>query len=122
MAELALDHNQRHAFARHFDRVRVPELVRRKASADASGDGRSAQVRSRGCAGPLTATRPTVDHAEQRPHGQLDAQLEPRLELLPTPRVHADLAAASALAASNEQRATAGIEVGLGELERLMDS
>jgi hypothetical protein len=22
MAELALDHNQRHAFARHFDRVR----------------------------------------------------------------------------------------------------
>jgi hypothetical protein len=122
MAEVAMDHNQRHALARHFDRVRVPELVRRKAPADACGHGRPAQVRSRGCAGPVTATRLTVDHTEQRPHGQLDPQLEPRLELLSTPRVHADLAAASALAASNEQRAAAGIEVGLGERERLTDS
>ena len=36
--------------------------------------------------------------------------------------VHADLAAASALAAADEQRAAALIEIGLGERERLVDA
>ena len=36
--------------------------------------------------------------------------------------VHADLAAASALAAAHEQRAAALIEIGLGERERLVDA
>jgi hypothetical protein len=114
MAELAPDHDQRHPFARHLDRVRVPELVRRKAPADACRDGCPTQVRSRGCVGPVVATCRAVDDAEQRSHGKLDSHLEPRLDLLPAPRVDADLAAASALAASNEQRAAAVIEVGFG--------
>jgi hypothetical protein len=31
VAELALNDDQRHAFASHFDGMRVPELVRREA-------------------------------------------------------------------------------------------
>jgi hypothetical protein len=42
VAELALDHDQRHAFARRFDRVRVSELVRREAPPDTGVDGRPA--------------------------------------------------------------------------------
>jgi hypothetical protein len=84
MAELALDHDQRHPFARHLDRVREPELVWRKAPADAPRDGCPTQVRSRGCVGPVAATCRAVDDAEQRSHGKLDSHLEPRLDLLRT--------------------------------------
>ena len=80
------------------------------------------QVRSRGGVGPVMAMRRTVDDAEQRPDGKPDSQLEPRLELLPAPRVHADLAAASALAAPDEQRAPAVIKVGFGKRKRLLDA
>jgi hypothetical protein len=48
MAELALDGDQRHAFANRLDGVSVPELVRREASAHASRDGGPAHVRSGG--------------------------------------------------------------------------
>ena len=41
---------------------------------------------------------------------------------LPGPVVHADLAAAAALAAPHQQRAAARIQVGLGERERLADA
>jgi hypothetical protein len=41
---------------------------------------------------------------------------------LPGPVVHADLAAAAALAAPHQQRAAARIQVGLGERERLVDA
>ena len=44
------------------------------------------------------------------------------LEFLPAPVVHADFAAASALAAADEQRAAALIEVGLGERERFLNA
>jgi hypothetical protein len=44
-----------------------------------------------------------------------------RRELLPGPVVHADLAAAAALAAPHQQRSAARIEVGLGKRERLAD-
>jgi hypothetical protein len=39
MTELALDHVQRHALARHLDGVRVPKLVRSEAPSHASLDG-----------------------------------------------------------------------------------
>ena len=55
------------------------------------------------------------------PTGSSRRSVEPRLQLLPGPLVHADLAAAAALAAAHEQRAAAGVEVGLGERERLVD-
>jgi hypothetical protein len=38
MPELPLDHQQRHSFARHLDRVCVSELMRREA-ASYSGSG-----------------------------------------------------------------------------------
>jgi hypothetical protein len=43
------------------------------------------------------------------------------LELGPAPGVHADFTAASALAATDQHRAAALIEIGLGQRERLVD-
>src|SRR4051812_18503625 len=47
---------------------------------------------------------------------------EPRLQLLPGPVVHADLAAATALAAAHEQRAAPRVEIGRAERERLVNA
>jgi hypothetical protein len=52
----------------------------------------------------------------------LQAQLEPWLQLLPPPRVHADLAAPAALTASDKQRAPARIEIALGKGERFLNA
>jgi hypothetical protein len=41
--------------------------------------------------------------------------------LLPGPVVHADFAAAAALAAAHQQRSAARVQVGLGQRERLAD-
>ena len=48
MPELPLDHDQRDSLVRHFDCVRVPQLVRREASSDACGGGRMVQLLARG--------------------------------------------------------------------------
>ena len=56
------------------------------------------------------------------PDRQLDADVQPLLQLLPGPAVHADLAAATALPAADEDRAAAGVEVSLGERERFVDA
>src|SRR5829696_1188123 len=117
VAELALDDDQRHAFARQLEGVRMPELVRREAPADASRGGGPAQPRPGGGAGPVATTRRTVDHAEQRTDRKLNPQLKPRMEFIRAPVVHADLAAPAALAPSDEQGAAAVIKVGLGEAE-----
>jgi hypothetical protein len=50
------------------------------------------------------------------------ARLQPRLELFEAPVVHADLAAAAALAATHEDRPPPRVEVKLREIERLLDS
>ena len=104
------------------DGVGVAKLVRREASAYA-GRGRGASelcASGRGC--PRSAARRSVDDAEQRPDGKLDADFEPGLEFLPAPVVHADFASASALAASDQQRAASLIEIGLGEVECFLDA
>jgi hypothetical protein len=44
-----------------------------------------------------------------------------RVEVLPSPGIHADLTAAAALAASDEDAAPGGIEVAFGERQRLVD-
>jgi hypothetical protein len=41
VAELALDHDRRHAFAGHFDGVRVTQLVRREAAPNPGRGGRA---------------------------------------------------------------------------------
>src|SRR5829696_10387731 len=56
------------------------------------------------------------------PTRQLDSRLEPGRELFEGPVVHADLAAAAALAAAHQQRSAARVQVGLGERERLADT
>jgi hypothetical protein len=62
-----------------------------------------------------------LTNAEQWSDRQLDAHLEPGGELLPGPVVHADLAAAAALAAAHEQRSAPRIQVGFGERECLVN-
>jgi hypothetical protein len=58
VAELALDDDRRHAFARQFDGVGVSELVWREAASDAGLGGGVAQVGSRaGCRPPAAACR-----------------------------------------------------------------
>jgi hypothetical protein len=84
--------------------------------------GRLAQVRACGRTGPRAASRGAVDHAEERPHRELEPDCVPRPQLLPGPLVHADLAPAAALAAADEQRAAAAVEVRLAERESLVDS
>jgi len=121
-SELALYHDQRYTFTRHLDRVGVPQLVRREPPPYTSCSGSPAQVGSRGGARPRSPARGAVDHAEERPDRQLQTQLEPCLQLLPAPGVHADLAAPTALAATDEQGATAPIEIALGKGERFLDA
>jgi hypothetical protein len=55
-----------------------------------------------------------------RPFGQIELpffKVEPRLQLVPSPAIHADLATAAALAAPDQQRTAALVEIGLGERE-----
>ena len=93
MAELALDDDQRHAFACHFDGVGVAELAWREASARSGCGGGTSELRTCGRGCPGSALSGAGDHAEQRADGEFEAELEPRLEFLPAPVVHSDLAA-----------------------------
>jgi hypothetical protein len=62
-----------------------------------------------------------VDDAEQCADRKLCALLQPRRELVPRPRVHADLATLAALATAHEDRAAHAIKVALGKRERFAD-
>jgi len=121
MSELALDDDEGDAFAGHLDGVGVPELVRREASPHAGSGGSPAQIGSRGRVGPVSPARGSGDDAEQRSNRELEACVEPRLELLPAPCVHTDFAAPSALAVVDEQRATPLVKVGFAQRERSLD-
>ena len=122
VAELALDDVQRHALARELDRVRVPELVRREAPPYA-GPGRAEVERfAGGAGGPRAPAGTAVQHAEQRADRHLLAGLQPGLDVLEAPDVHADLAPASALAATHQDRAAARVEVELGQRQRFLDA
>jgi len=122
VSELALDDDQRDAFASHLDGVRVPELVRREAASHSCRSGGAPELGA--CRGgrPMAPAGRAVDDAQQGTDRELAAHLKPRLTLLPGPGVHADLATAPALAAPNEKRAAAMIEVALGKGERLLDA
>src|SRR5215211_179531 len=121
VAELALDHVQRHALAGHLDRMCVTELVRCEPAPHSRSGGEPAQL------GPDAGLRPgppagrAVDDAEQRPRCQLKPLRGPGAQVFPAPVVHRDLAAMAALAAADKERAAAPVEVALVELERLLD-
>jgi hypothetical protein len=62
-----------------------------------------------------------VDDAEQRTDSKLLTDLEPWFEVLPAPRVHADLTTLAAFPAAYEDRATTRVKIALRERERLAD-
>ena len=85
MSELALDDDQRHAFAGHLDRVRVAQLVWGEAPSHSGVGSGSPQRGARGCARPVPTAGRSAHDAEQRPDGELDAQPEPQGAVAPTP-------------------------------------
>jgi hypothetical protein len=105
-----------------LDGVRVAHLVRREAAAYAGLDGEAAKLRADGARGPWSSLGRPVDDAEQPPDRQCLAALEPGVQLVPAPVVHADLAALAAFAVPDEDRAGAFVEVGFAELERFRDT
>ena len=109
VSELALDHHQRDALVRHLDRMSVPQLMRREATPHARRSGGMVQLFARGRRLPAAACGRSVDHSQQRPDWELAADLEPRVELLPGPAVHPDLATLAAFATPDEHRAARAI-------------
>jgi hypothetical protein len=62
-----------------------------------------------------------VDHAQQGANRKLPAGFEPRINLLPGPTVHPDLAALAALSAPDEDGTAGTVEITLLEGECLAD-
>jgi len=90
VTELALNDVERYTFTSHLDRVRVAKLVGREAAPDPGADGEATQGAPGGCCGPWPPACRPVENADEGADGQLDLYLEPRIELLPGPAVHAD--------------------------------
>jgi hypothetical protein len=119
--ELALDHDQRDAFVCHLDGVRVAALVRREPAPDARRSSSVLQLLA-GCGRlPMPPAGRAVDDAEQRSGRQTRPELKPRVELVPGPPVHPNLAPLPALAAAHEHRAPRAVEIGLSKRKRFSD-
>jgi hypothetical protein len=103
VSELALDDDQRHAFAGHLDRVCVAQLVRSEASANAGSRRGASELSACSTGRPRASAGASVDDAEQRTDGQRDPRGEPWVEFLPPPVVHPDLAASPSFAVTDEQ-------------------
>jgi hypothetical protein len=112
---LALDNDQRHAFARQLDGVCVPELVwcnRRRTPAAAAVARRSVRAAA------LDQWRPAVAPLMMQTSGPTGSSVrnsDQGQKFFPAPRVHPDLAASSALAAPDQHGAATVIEICLGE-------
>ncbi len=117
-----LDYDQRHALAGHLDRAGMAHLMRSEASANAGPGGGAPELCTCPARRPRASARAFVDDAEQRTDRQRDSRDEPRLELLPAPVIHPDLATSPALGATDEQRAATAIEVRLTQRERFVDA
>src|SRR5438552_9143014 len=70
VAELALNHDEWHAFASHLDGAGVTQLVWSEPTADARGGGRAPQLSASGGGRPLATTRPAVEDTEHRADGK----------------------------------------------------
>jgi hypothetical protein len=121
VAELALDDDERGALSGHLNRVRVAELARGEAAADAGGRCEVAQRRSSGGWRPRASGCRTPDDAEKRTDGHRGADLDPAVDVFPRPGIHAGLASAAALASADEDAASLSVEVALREGEGLAD-
>jgi hypothetical protein len=109
MAQLALDHVPRHAFARHFDGMGVAQLVRSEPAPDARFPRQSLKLASGRRAGPLPRSGWPADDAEHRTDQERRSVLKPGTQLLPAPLVHADFTTLSALALTDDERAVGRI-------------
>src|SRR5829696_7896085 len=102
VSELALDDDERDAFAGHLDGGGVPQLVRREPASHSWRGGHAAQLGACRSGRPVPSERRAVDDAQQGTDWGPAPHVKPGLELLPAPGVHADLAAAAALAAPDQ--------------------
>ena len=119
--ELALDHIERDTLARHLHRMRMAKLMGRKSPTDSSLAGKAAELGSSRWRRPWPPGRGPVDHAEQRTDRQPHPVLQPWSELLPSPIVHAHLAALSTLPVSDQHCSASGLMIRLGQHQRLAD-
>ena len=78
VTELALDHEQWDAFARHLHGMRVAQLMRREPTSHPRSAGRLMQLRSDAGRSPRTSAGRSAQDAEQRPDRERRAQREPR--------------------------------------------
>ncbi|MGB9183506.1 MAG: hypothetical protein WCB67_05525 [Solirubrobacteraceae bacterium] len=62
-----------------------------------------------------------MDHTQHRADRKLATNLEPRIELLPSPTIHSDLAALAALATPDEYGAARSVQVALLQRQRFAD-
>jgi hypothetical protein len=113
VAELPLDHVERHAFSSHLNSVRVPKLMRREATTHAGSDRELAGGFANSRGRPWATLRRTVDDAKQCSDAQGDAEAQPRVDLFPRPPIHAYLASLAAFASADEDRAALSVEVTL---------
>src|SRR5512133_556208 len=104
MPELALDDVQRHALARELERVRMAQLVRSEPAPNARLGRKAPELATDRGSRPRSASRGSVDDAEQRPERQFAACVPPRSQLLPAPVIHPDLATPPALAVADQHR------------------
>lgn len=113
VAELPLNHVERHAFSSDLNSVRVPKLMRHEATTHARSDRELAKGFANSRGRPWATLRRTVNHAKQCSDAQGDAEAQPRVDLFPRPPIHADLASLAAFASADEDRAAVSVEVTL---------
>jgi hypothetical protein len=111
VTQLALDDVERDSFVGELDGVGVAQLVGREAPPHTGLRGYSAQLGAGGVAGPGPAAGGPVEHAQQRADRHCHPELEPGAEVLPAPRVHADLAPAAALTMADQYRSEPRVEI-----------
>jgi hypothetical protein len=121
MRELPLDHDQRDAFVRHLDSVRMPQLMRRHPAANPGVGGGPLELFAGGGGFPAPAGCRSVDHAQQRAGREAGADLHPRLEAGLGPTVQSDFPPLPALPPADRDLAVRAVEIGLGEVECLAD-
>jgi hypothetical protein len=112
---------RRDAIAGHLDSVGVAELVRGEAAPNAGAGPSTTQVVAGRGVRPVPSARRAGDDAEQRADREPESCLEPRVQVLPAPCIHSDLAAVVLLSLPNEQRAAPRFEIGFGERERFLN-
>jgi hypothetical protein len=88
-----------------FDRVRITQLMRRKAPPNPRPGRGAPQLPTNARRRQRTTAGTPVGDAKQRPDGHLDAVGKPRTRQLPAPLIHPDLAAVADLVAAPRELA-----------------